>query len=336
MSINKKLVKRIISWIILIVVVAVIGFLIWGNKNKKADYTLTPVSKGMLVRTISANGEYLAKEEANVSFRISGPITDIKVNVGDKVKKGQFLASVDTGTLAEKLEQAEKAVTIQKETLKYQKDKDDLYTKDQRDAQKAAVQQAEAVVDEISKQFQYASTFAPMDGIVVERNINLGEMAQAGSPIIKLIQENEMRIEARVPEVNIAEVKIGQKASVKFDAYPDNQRFEAEVIEIDPAPINIQNIAYYIVKMNLKNPDAGFRYGMGCTVYNETSRKDNILMIPKGVIEKDGDKKFVTILTDAKEKTVEKREVQTGLEGDDGMVEIVSGLKEGDQIVTEK
>jgi RND family efflux transporter MFP subunit len=336
MSINKKLVKRIISWIILIVVVAVIGFLIWGNKNKKADYTLTPVSKGMLVRTISANGEYLAKEEANVSFRISGPITDIKVNVGDKVKKGQFLASVDTGTLAEKLEQAEKAVTIQKETLKYQKDKDDLYTKDQRDAQKAAVQQAEAVVDEISKQFQYASTFAPMDGIVVERNINLGEMAQAGSPIIKLIQENEMRIEARVPEVNIAEVKIGQKASVKFDAYPDNQRFEAEVIEIDPAPINIQNVAYYIVKMNLKNPDAGFRYGMGCTVYNETSRKDNILMIPKGVIEKDGDKKFVTILTDAKEKTVEKREVQTGLEGDDGMVEIVSGLKEGDQIVTEK
>jgi RND family efflux transporter MFP subunit len=336
MSINKKLVKRIISWIILIVVVAVIGFLIWGNKNKKADYTLTPVSKGMLVRTISANGEYLAKEEANVSFRISGPITDIKVNVGDKVKKGQFLASVDTGTLAEKLEQAEKAVTIQKETLKYQKDKDDLYTKDQRDAQKAAVQQAEAVVDEISKQFQYASTFAPMDGIVVERNINLGEMAQAGSPIIKLIQENEMRIEARVPEVNIAEVKIGQKASVKFDAYPDNQRFEAEVIEIDPAPINIQNIAYYIVKMNLKNPDAGFRYGMGCTVYNETSRKDNILMIPKGVIEKDGDKKFVTILTDAKEKTVEKREVQTGLEGDDGMVEIVSGLKEGDQIAMEK
>jgi RND family efflux transporter MFP subunit len=336
MSINKKLVKRIISWIILIVVVAVIGFLIWGNKNKKADYTLTPVSKGMLVRTISANGEYLAKEEANVSFRISGPITDIKVNVGDKVKKGQFLASVDTGTLAEKLEQAEKAVTIQKETLKYQKDKDDLYTKDQRDAQKAAVQQAEAVVDEISKQFQYASTFAPMDGIVVERNINLGEMAQAGSPIIKLIQENEMRIEARVPEVNIAEVKIGQKASVKFDAYPDNQRFEAEVIEIDPAPINIQNVAYYIVKMNLKNPDAGFRYGMGCTVYNETSRKDNVLMIPKGVIEKDGDKKFVTILTDAKEKTVEKKEVQTGIEGDDGMVEIVSGLKEGDQIVTEK
>jgi multidrug efflux pump subunit AcrA (membrane-fusion protein) len=75
---------------------------------------------------------------------------------------------------------------------------------------------------------------------------------------------------------------------------------------------------------------------MNCTIYDKVAQKDNVLMIPKGVIEKDGDKKFVTILTDAKEKTVEKREIQTGLEGDDGMAEVVSGLKEGDQIAIEK
>jgi len=220
--------------------------------------------------------------------------------------------------------------------LNYQKDKDDLYIKDQRDAQRAAVQQAEAAVDEISKQFQYANILAPIDGTVAEKNINLGEMAQAGSPIIKLIQENEMRIEARVPEVNIAEVKIGQKASVKFDAYPENQRFEAEVTEIDPTPVTVQNVVYYVVKMQVDNPDAGLRYGMNCTIYDQTNQKDNVLIIPKGTVEKEGGKKFVTILTDAEKKTVEKREVQTGLEGDDGMVEVVSGLKEGDQMATEK
>jgi RND family efflux transporter MFP subunit len=220
--------------------------------------------------------------------------------------------------------------------LAYQKDKDDLYTKDQRNAQKAAVQQAEIAVDEISKQFQYANLYAPISGIVVEKNANIGEIIQAGNPVIKIVREDEMRIEVRVPEVDIADVKIGQKASVKFDAYPENRRFEAEVAEIDPAPINIQNVTYYIVKMNLKNPDAGLKYGMGCTVYVETDRKDNTLMIPKGVIEKDGDKKFVTVLTDAKEKTVEKREIQTGLEGDDGMVEIISGLNDNDQIAIEK
>ncbi|HSA08678.1 MAG TPA: biotin/lipoyl-binding protein, partial [Candidatus Moranbacteria bacterium] len=107
-------VKKAIYWIIVVAIVITIGSIIWGNKNKKADYTLTPVSKGTLTRTISANGEYLSKDEANVSFRISGPLINVKVDVGDKVKQGQFLASVDTGTLTEKLEQAKKAVTIQK------------------------------------------------------------------------------------------------------------------------------------------------------------------------------------------------------------------------------
>lgn len=333
---NKKLVKKIIYWIIFIAIAIIIGFLIWGNKNKKVDYTLTPVSKGTLTRTISANGEYLSKERADISFRISGPLTNIKVDVGDEVKKGQFLASVDTGTLTDKLEQAKKAVTIQKETLNYQKDKDDLYTKDQRDAQRAAVKQAESVVDEISRQFQYAILTSPMSGKVAEKNISIGEIAQAGSPVITIIREDEMRIEAKIPEVDIAGVRVGQKASVKFDAYPENQRFESTITEIDPTPVTVQNVVYYVVKMQVENPDAGLRYGMNCTIYDQTNRKDNALIIPRGVIEKEGNKQFVTILTDAEKKTVEKREVQTGLEGDDGMVEVVSGLKEGDQMATEK
>lgn len=333
---NKKLVKKIILWIVFVAVVGAMGFLIFGSKNKKVDYTLTPVSKGTLVRTISANGEYLSKEKVEVGFRISGPLTSIKVDVGDKVKKGQFLASVDTGTLTDKLEQAKKAVTIQKETLNYQKDKDELYTKDQRDAQKAAIRQAESVVEEISKQFQYAVLTSPMSGKVAKKNISIGEIAQAGMPVITIINEDEMRIEARVPEVDIAEVRVGQRISAKFDAYPENQRFEATITEIDPAPITVQNVVYYVVKMQVESPDAGLRYGMNCTIYDQVAQKDNVLMIPKGLLEKEGNKKFVTVLVDAQKNTVEKREIKTGLEGDDGLVEVVSGLKESDQIATEK
>ena len=333
---NKKTSQKIILWIISVAIVIAMGFLIFGSKNKKVDYTFTPVSKGTLLRTISANGKYLSKDEANVSFRISGPLTNIKVDVGDKVKKGQFLASVDVGTLTEKLEQAKKAVTIQKKILAYEKNNDDLYNKNQRSAQKAAVQQAEAAVDEISKQFQYANINAPISGTVAEKNANIGEVVQAGRPVIKIVREDEMRIEARVPEVDIAGVRIGQKVGVKFDAYPENQKFKATITEIDPTPITVQNVVYYVVKMQVENPDAGLRYGMNCTIYDETNRKDNVLMIPKGVVEKDGDKKFVTILADAKKKTVAKKEIQVGLEGDKGMVEIISGLREGEQIVTVK
>lgn len=332
---NKKLAKKIILWTILVAVLMAIGFLVWGSNNKKTEYTLTPVSKGTLVRTISANGEYLSKEKANVSFRITGPVTNIYVNIGDEVKKGQVIARVDTGILAEQLKQAKGVLFTQKQTLANMKRKSNAYKVEQENAQRGAVETAQGVIDAILAQFPYATMRAPMDGKIAEKNISVGEIAAAGNPVITIIKEDEMRIEAKVPEVDIAEVKIGQKASVKFDAYPENRRFEAEVTEIDPAPVTVQNVTYYVVKMNVRNPDAGFRYGMSCTVYDETNRKDNVLMILKGLIEKEGDKKFVTILTDAKKKTVEKREIQTGLEGDGGMVEVISGLKVGDQIATE-
>ena len=334
MPMNKKIIKKIILWVILIAVVLAIGFLIWRNNNKKTEYTFTPVSKGTLVRTISANGEYLSKEKADVSFRITGPVTNIYVNVGDEVKKGQVIARVDTGILEDQLKQAQGLLTAQKQTLANMKRGE--YKIEQENAQRGLVKSAEGAVESILAQFPYATLRAPMDGKIAEKNINIGEIAQAGSPVIAIIKEDEMRIEARVPEVDIAGIRVGQKASIKFDAYSENQRFEAEVTEIDPAPVNVQNVNYYVVKLSVENPDAGFKYGMGCTIYDETNRKDNVLMIPRGIIEKEENKKFVTILIDAKEQTVEKREIQTGLEGDGGMVEVISGLKVGDQIATEE
>lgn len=124
--------------------------------------------------------------------------------------------------------------------------------------------------------------------------------------MVKIVREDEMRIEASVPKVDIAEVRVGQKISVKFDAYPENQRFEAAITEIDPTPITVQNVVYYVVKMQIENPDAGLRYGMNCTIYDQVAQKDNVLMIPKGVMKKEENKKFVTVLVDAKKNTVEK------------------------------
>jgi len=335
---SKKItqIKKATAWIVFIAVVAVIGFLMFKSNGAKIDYTLTSVTRGNLTQTVSANGKYLSKDEANVSFQMSGRVTDVKVNIGDNVKKGQILASVDTGTLSDKLQQAKEQVIAQKKVLEYQKEKDDLYEKEQRDSQKAVIRGAESVVDEISKQFSYALIKAPMDGVIAKKNINIGEVAQAGNPAFTIIKENEMRIEANIPEVDITDISVGQKVSVKFDAYPENKRFEAVIAEIDPAPISVQNVVYYVVKMQVENPDAGFKYGMSCTVYDETNRKDNVIVIPKWAVEKEGDKKFVSIMTDAENKIVERKEVKIGMDGDGGMAEVISGLKEGEQIATVK
>jgi RND family efflux transporter MFP subunit len=336
MPINKKIIKKTIYWIIFIAIVITTGFIIWGNKNKKVDYTLAPVSRGTLSRTISADGKYLSKDEADVSFQITGPVMNIKVDVGDKVEKGQLLASIDPGVLIEELQQAKKEVSAQKETYAFMKKHGTAYKYNNLQAQKDTIEKSQAAVDEVSRQLQYADITAPIDGTVAEKNVSVGEIAQAGSPAVTIIRGNDMRIEANVPEVDIAGVAVGQKVSVKFDAYPENQRFDAVITDIDPAPITVQNVGYYVVKMDVENPDPGFKYGMNCTIYDQTNQKDNVLIIPEGLIETSDDKKFADVLVDEQKKTVEKREIQTGLEGDDGMIEVVSGLREGDQIAVEK
>ncbi len=317
-------------------IIIIVSFIIFKINHKKTDYIITPAIQGTLTQTISANGKYLSKDEANVSFQISGRVTSIKAHIGDKVRKGQLLATIDTGTLSNKLQQAKEKVKAQKKILAYQNKKDDLYSREQKDSQRAIIKAGEAVVNEINKKLSYATIKAPMSGTIVKKNINIGEIEQAGNPAFTIIKENEMRIEARIPEVDISNVKIGQKVSVKFDAYPENKRFKATIVEIDPAPVTIQNISYYIVKANIENPDPGFKYGMNNTIYDETNRKNNILMIPAWTIEKKDGKQFVSIITDTKNKIIEKKEIKTGISGDGGMVEVISGLKKGDQIVTKK
>jgi len=329
-------IKKSISWIAVVVIVAAAGYFIFKNKDEKTEYIITPVSRGTIIKTVSADGEYLSKEEADVSFRITGPITEMRVDVGDRVEEGQFLASIDEGTLVEKLEQAQKEVAAQKATYAYMKKHDSTYKYEQREAQRKVIEGAQAAVDEVAKQIQYAKITTPMSGIVAERKIGLGEIATATVPVITIIKEDEMRIEAKVPEVEIADVKVGQEAEVKFDAFPENRKFKAVILEIDPAPITVQNVNYYVVKIKIDNPDSGLKYGMSCTIYDKVGQKDNILMIPKGVVEKENGKNFVTVMANTEEKTLEKREIQTGMGGDGGKIEVISGLKEGDQIATDK
>lgn len=331
-----KVLKKIVIWVVLIA-------LAWGGwawmkkmKNKPPEYELTPVEKGTLTYTVSADGKYLSREEADVSFRISGPISSVNVDVGSRVGVGQLLAEVDAGTLQDQLKQAQQELRAQKEVMSYQDDHDDVYSRDQRDQQADIVKKAKAAVDEITKEIGYAKMHSPMSGTIAEKSANVGELVSAGTPVLTIIRENEMRVEAKVPEVDIAGVSVGQAVSLKFDAYPDSRRFSGTVTEIDPASTMVDGVTYYVVKIHVNDPDAGFRYGMSCTMYDETIRKDDVVMVPKwAVTTKDG-KKFVSIMTNEAARTVERKEVETGSEGDGGMIEVVSGLSGGERIATER
>lgn len=198
----------------------------------------------------------------------------------------------------------------------------------------AVIANAQAAYDIALNNLSRSVLRSPVNGQVAEVNNKKGEIL--GTGVIKesfaRIISGDLLIEAQIPESDILKIKKGMKADFTLDAIGTDEKFTAEVIEIFPASTIIQDVISYKVRFKLDNPDSRFKQGMTTNLDIKTAEKENILKIPLRAIKPEGDHKFVDVLKDNNQ--TEKIEVTTGLSGDEGMVEIKSGLKEGDKVVT--
>jgi RND family efflux transporter MFP subunit len=201
-------------------------------------------------------------------------------------------------------------------------------------ANNAQVAQARAAYDLALLNLNKATLFSPVNGIITEVNNKPGEIL--GTGVIKesfsRVMSLDMIIESKVPESDIVKVKLGQHAKVTFDALSADDVFDSEIIEIDPASTTIQDVVYYNIKLKLDTVDVRIKPGMSANIDIATAQKSDVFSIPQRAIKSEGAKKYVDVLQ--ADNTTKKVYVVTGLEGDEGMVEITSGLKEGDKVVT--
>lgn len=206
------------------------------------------------------------------------------------------------------------------------------FTKDSQDSQVAS---ARAGWELANLNLAKATLISPVNGIITEVNNKPGEVL--GTGVIKesfsRVMSLDMIVESKVPESDIVKIKNGQKATVTFDALTPEDIFDCEIIEIDPASTVIQDVVYYQIKLKLTSVDARLKPGMSANIDIATAEKKTVVSIPSRAIKTEGKKQFVEVLK-ADGVTVEKIFVETGLEGDEGMVEIKSGLKGGEKVVT--
>lgn len=321
--------KKIIIWIIIIAVIAGTVFY-FASREPKVNYTVEEIRRSNLIQTVSATGEVVSIEEADISFKTAGIVNKIYFNVGDEIKKGDKIAEIDKGSLCSQLQGAREYVKVQRNTLYDYKKRDETYNDYQREAQRATIRRAEKSVQEILDALKYTSIYSPIDGILTDKNLEAGEVALAGTTVVS-VKNPQIEIESNVPESDILKLHLGQKAIITLDALGQGEELEAEISKIDPAATVIQDVVYYKVEFKLSNPDSRLKYGMSCDIDVLTAEKKSVISIPERVIISEDGKKTVEIFLS--ENETKKVEVQTGLEGDEGMIEVVSGLKEGDKIV---
>lgn len=201
------------------------------------------------------------------------------------------------------------------------------------DLASAQVLSAQGQVDSARAVLNNTIIVAPSAGTITQVDIKVGEQAGPTITAITLQDIGNLYAEANVSEASIAGLEVGQTIDYTFDALGPDEMFTGKVLTINPASTVIAGVVNYKVKGSLENIEK-IKPGMTVNMTVLVKEKNDALAVPSTAIISKDKKKYVRVINDIKSKTYNEVEVQTGLEADGGIVEILSGLTEGQEIVT--
>lgn len=191
----------------------------------------------------------------------------------------------------------------------------------------------EARVLSAQGEIRKSKIYAPISGTITKADANTGEFANTATPLISIISDSSFEIEANIPEADIAKIKISDKARITLDAYGPDVEFLGYVSTINPAETIIDNVPTYKTTLHFAKNDSRIKSGMTANIDIATASRENVLYLPSRSITTKNGEKFVTILNN--DNTKNEVSVVLGLKGSDGTIEILSGVKENDNIVIE-
>jgi len=197
----------------------------------------------------------------------------------------------------------------------------------------ASITNAEAALELANYNLSLASLTAPTSGVVTQINGEVGENVSQSEDFLVMISD-QLQIVANVSETDIGKVKLGNKVALTLDAFSFDQLFEAEIIKIDPAETVIQGVIYYqVTAMFDKQDNTLIKPGMTANMAIITAQKDHVLAIPIRAVKYDEARTYVLIQNSVAGGEPIEVDVTLGIRGDQ-YVEILSGLKENDKVIT--
>lgn len=315
---------------------AVIGGIVWyANRGNPDEGIVTnTVRRGNVSQTVSVTGKLVPEKFADLSFLRTGRIMDVAVADGDRVVAGQEIASLDDGSLRSQRNAALIALSIAEENEKLARRNWDDLKPEERMAKKLATEQSRESVRAIGIAMKDLVLIAPFAGVASLSELRIGETAIAGAVVARISGGGDLVIESQIPESDIAEVLIGMKARVTFDSLLQGDLFEAEVTDIDEVATVSQGVVSYTARFRVLSGDDRLKEGMTANIDIETAKAEEVPVMPFRAISRENGRSYVEVRR--AENVFEKVEITTGIEGDDGSVEVKSGLHDGDEVVVSR
>jgi membrane fusion protein, macrolide-specific efflux system len=184
-------------------------------------------------------------------------------------------------------------------------------------------------------QANYSKTIltAPIDGTISRQDGELGALASPNVSLVSIISSNKYQVEIYVAETDLPKIKVGNTAAISLDNLGDSQIFSAQVIKIDPsATLSGNGTSACKVTLQFTIDDERLKVGLSANVKIMIAGKENVLIIPSNDVVRKNGSDFVSILNS--NQTIEQKQIEIGLKGDNGQWEVLSGLKSGDLIIS--
>ncbi|MDN3708163.1 efflux RND transporter periplasmic adaptor subunit [Myroides ceti] len=334
--------KIVITGIVLIVAIAGIVYVLNKNKAKNAAETAIVAEKNESVAVRSqkvtyqeinadyiTNGTFYPKQELMISAETAGKVVRVLVDEGSFVKAGQTLAVIDGDKLNVNVQNAQAAYkNAQADAARYESAfATGGVTKQQLDQAKLQLENAKNSLKSAQLTSSDASVRSSISGIINSRQVEPGAYVSPGTPLFELVNVSTLKLKVNVDENNVAGLKVGQKIKVKASVYPDKE-FNGKVTFIAPKADGSLNFPVEIEIQNNSNNE--LKAGMYGTAIFTSNTNTPILVVPRSAFVGSVSTNEVFVV---KNNVAYLTKVTTGRNFGD-FVEILSGIKDGDEVVT--
>ena len=288
------------------------------------------VQVAKLPQALSAVGSLRSDETIIVRPEIAGRVAEIHFKEGERVAKGALLVRLDDSVQKADLDKARANLVLSKSKFERAEDlrKQGFISSQARDEAENTFKVAQADVELMQARVAKATIAAPFAGTIGLRQVSVGDYVKEGQDIVNLEATDPLKVDFRLPELALSQVKAGQTLQVTLDAVPD-RAYDGQVYAINP--LIDANGRAVVIRAQVSNRDGKLRPGMFARVRLFTSEARDSALVPEESLFPVGDDKYVYKVVDGK---AVRQKVEIG-QRRDGKVEIVSGLGVNDVVVTE-